>query len=123
MKKEFIGGVLMGNDKSILMGLPALLGICVLLIKMSYESTNIEYKIMYKKFALFFFLAFSAFGCVYISSIDREDTYKYRAIADGQIQHFYKCYKIHGHNVCEDGEGDEYLVKDYWKKGDTNGKN
>ena len=56
----------MGNDKSILMGLPALLGICVLLIKMSYESTNIEYKIMYKKFALFFFLAFSAFGCVYI---------------------------------------------------------
>lgn len=50
----------MGNDKSILMGLPALLCICVLLIKMSYESTNIEYKIMYKKFALFFFLAFSA---------------------------------------------------------------
>ena len=113
----------MENDKSILMGLPALLGICVLLTMMSYKSTNIEYKVMYKKFALFFFLAFSAFGCVYISSIDREDTYKYRAIVDGQIQHFYKCYKIHGHNVCEDDEGDEYLVKDYWKKGDTNGKN
>lgn len=123
MKKEFIGGVLMENDKSILMGLPALLGMCVLLTMMSYKSTNIEYKVMYKKFALLFFLAFSAFGCVYISSIDIEDTYKYRAIVDGQIQHFSKCYKIHGHNVCEDGEGDESLVKDYWKTGETNGKN
>lgn len=123
MKKEFIGEVLMENDKSILMGLLALLGMCVLLTMMSYKSTNIEYKVMYKKFALFFFLAFSAFGCVYISSIDIEDTYKYRAIVDGQIQHFSKCYKIHGHNVCEDGEGDESLVKDYWKTGETNGKN
>lgn len=123
MKKEFIGGVLMGNDKSILMGLPALLGICVLLTMMSYKSTNIEYKIMYKKYALLFFLLFGAFGYLYISSIDIEDTYKYRAIVDGQIQHFSKCYKIHGHNVCEDGEGAESLAKDYWKKGDTNGKN
>lgn len=66
MKKEFIGGVLMGNDKSILMGLPALLGICVLLTMMSYKSTNIEYKIMYKKYALLFFLLFGAFGYLYI---------------------------------------------------------
>ena len=58
-----------------------------------------------------------------VNTSTSKDTYKYRAIADGQIQHFYKCYKIHGHNVWEDGEGDEYLVKDYWKKGDTNGKN
>ena len=111
----------MENDKSILMGLPALLGICVLLTMMSYKSTNIEYKVMYKKFALLFFLLFGAFGYLYISSIDIEDTYKYRAIVDGQIQHFYKCYKIHEHNVCEDGEGDESLVKDYWKIGETNG--
>ena len=88
---------------------------------MSYESTNIEYKIMYKKFALLCFLLFGAFGYAYVSSFDTEDTYKYRAIVDGQIQHFYKCYKIHGHNVCEDGEGDESLVKDYWKTGETNG--
>ena len=111
----------MGNDKSILMGLPALLGICVLLTMMSYKSTNIEYKIIYKKYALLFFLLFGAFGYLYISSIDIEDTYKYRAVVDGKIRHFSKCYKIHGHNVCEDGEGDESLVKDYWKVGETNG--
>ena len=58
-----------------------------------------------------------------VNTSTSKDTYKYRAIVDGQTQHFSKCYKIHGHNVCEDGEGDEYLVKDYWKKGDTNGKN
>ena len=52
------------------------------------------------------------------SSFATKDTYKYRAIVDGKIRHFSKCYKIHGHNVCDDGDGDEFLVEDYWKNKD-----
>ena len=116
-------------------GVSAFLGLCIVLIIMTDEAYKRRLFLMtdgfLEKYGFLFLGAIFVFGIFVIPDIiddtvntfTSKETYKYRAIVDGQIQHFYKCYKIHGHNVCEDGEGDESLVKDYWKVGEPNGKN
>ena len=128
--KEFVRGNIL-----FISGVSAFLGLCIVLIIMTDEAYKRRLLLMtdgfLEKYGFLFLGALFVFGIFVIpdhiddtvNTFTSKETYKYRAIVDGQIQHFYKCYKIHGHNVCEDGEGDESLVKDYWKKGDTNGKN
>lgn len=125
----------MENDKSILMGLLAFLGLCIVLIIMTDEAYKRRLLLMndgfLEKYGFLFLGALFVFGIFVIpdniddtvNTFTSKETYKYQAVVDGKIRHFYKCYKIHGHNVCEDVDGKEYLAEDYWKTGETNGKN
>lgn len=40
----------------------------------------------------------------------------YEAVRDGEIVTYSKCYKEHGHNVCEGAFNNKEIVEDYWKK-------
>ena len=128
--KEFVRGNIL-----FISGVSAFLGLCIVLIIMTDEAYKRRLLLMtdgfLEKYGVLFLGALFVLGINVIpdniddtvNTFTSKETYKYQAVVDGKIRHFYKCYKIHGHNVCENGEGDGTLVKDYWKKGDTNGKN
>ena len=128
--KEFVRGNIL-----FISGVSAFLGLCIVLIIMTDEAYKRRLLLMtdgfLEKYGFLFLCAFFVF-CIFaipdniddtVNTFTSKEKYKYQAVVDGQIRYFSKCYKIHGHNVCEDGEGDESLVKDYWKTGETNGKN
>lgn len=116
-------------------GVSAFLGLCIVLIIMTDEAYKRRLLLMndgfFEKYGFLFLGALFVFGIFVIpdnidstvNTFTSKETYKYQAVVDGKIQHFYKCHKIHGHNVCEDVDGKEYLAEDYWKTGETNGKN
>lgn len=116
-------------------GVSAFLGLCIVLIIMTDEAYKRRLLLMndgfFEKYGFLFLGALFVFGIFVIpDNIDNtvntftsKETYKYQAVVDGKIRHFYKCHKIHGHNVCEDVDGKEYLAEDYWKAGETNEKN
>ena len=127
--KEFVRGNIF------ISGVSAFLGLCIVLIIMTDEAYTRRLLLMtdgfLEKYGFLFLGALFVFGIFVVpdniddtvNTFTSKETYKYQAVVDGKIRHFSKCYKIHRHNVCENGEGDEFLVKDYWKAGEPNGKN
>ena len=41
---------------------------------------------------------------------------KFEAVVNNEVQHFKKCKKENGHNICEADFGKEIVVDDFWKK-------
>lgn len=41
---------------------------------------------------------------------------KFEAVVNNEVQHFKKCKKENGHNICEANSGKEIVVDDFWEK-------
>lgn len=41
---------------------------------------------------------------------------EFEAVVNNEVQHFNKCKKENGYNICEADFGKEVVVDDFWKK-------
>lgn len=47
---------------------------------------------------------------------ENKQNYSYKAVQDGDVKSFSKCYSKNEYNICSADSGNEVVVDDYWKE-------